>query len=271
MEGKYSLTEKKFYIGQYIKMRSKKTYITNTLGPLKIKTSSHNQCIYCGLQSEGDMFCSIVCNDIFKSNHKFFEENDNRIVFVPFEMLSELSKNIYRSIILKYKPVKYNGVKIFSYQKTIGEERHVFLDLTFTKDLSIISRERLDMVMSQLYKKNEMFNEPCIEPWEDNDRLKKTCIFCGEGCEERNKISFIRLDENFIIGGICSLFCFKGFLSYAEKHLNLKYKSFIDIPHPLILENKKQLKILHNSISEETIINTQYTSSGALINVINYN
>lgn len=267
MEEKYSIAEKKFYIEQYIKMRSRKTYVTHTLGPLKLHTS-RTHCIHCGLQSKGQMFCSLVCNDIFRSNHKLF--NDNSVVFVPFEILTESSKDIYRSIVLKYKSVDYNGVKIFSHQKTIGEERHVILDLTFTKDLMIVARECLDLVMAQLYKKSETFTEPCLEPWEDNNLLKKTCIFCDEVPNDR-EISFIRIDEDFIIGGACSLFCFKGFLAYAEKHLNLKYKSFIDVPHPILLDNKKQLKILHTSINDGTIINTQYTPTGAVINVINYN
>lgn len=270
MEEKYSFTEKKLALEKYIQNQNKKNYDVRQIKNLKIKKES-DVCIYCDNNTENKhLFCSNICEIIFYSNNtKIIPATFNQIKFVPFELLNKKSKQIYKEFVKEKH--KYDKFQI--YYSIVKADNQAVIQTTFKfiYDFEVIKIKKINFELNFLYvEEKQKLNYISLGEGMP-DKFDNICLYCK--CETSKYT--IKIDKNYIIGHICSVFCYKTFMTYIENHINFPYKFFFSLPPISLFKNKDEiLKNRHkNSNYENTVLETEYNENNNntfSINIIRY-
>lgn len=202
----------------------------------------------------------------------------------------------YRKIILKAQFIKkYKIIKSVSIElslKIFKIKKNVLCDLPF---INCMGKE-VERFRNLQLRRHEVPSErppegptegPCTDMFyllkQDDTQLStidNMCLYCKEKLNNNNKY-FIDLGNNYVLGNICSYFCYKVYVSYAIEYINYPYKYFYNIP-PLSLfatpndilqiKNKNNLNRLNriNINNENIIYETEILNNEIEINEIKY-
>lgn len=269
MEEKYSFYEKKLALEKYIKNQNKKNHSIQQLKNLKIKTKSE-ECLFCNNQIVNEnLFCSRICKTIFYSNiQRLIPNSYNQVRFIPFELLSESAKKRFREFV----QVKRIYDKFQSRYSYIIKENQQYILATF----KFIYKFEIQEIMESEFQLN-YFYAPTEEPityisLENSykDIFIKRCLFCK--CETDNFV--IRINKRFVTGYVCSIFCFKSFMTFIETHINHPYKYFFSLPYlPLLVNPSPILKYKDNIKCQNIVFETEYYDNNENhfnVNIITY-
>lgn len=271
MEEKYSFLEKKIALEKYIKNKNKKNHTVKQISNLEIKTKNEI-CLFCNnfLKEEG-LFCSNICKVIFYSNmQRIIPTLNKQIRFVPFELLSENSKKIFRDFVSKDRI--YDKFQVIYSYFVKDNKKYIKSIFKFIYKFEIIEVIEQDFELNFIYvPTTENINYICLENG-FKDVFDKICLFCH--IETNNHV--IRIDKLFITGYVCSIFCFKSFMTFIETHINHPFKYFFSLPYLSLLKNpEKILKYKNNINCQNTVFETEYYETNKKeikfsINIISY-
>lgn len=271
MEEKYSFLEKKIALEKYIKNKNKKNHTVKQIPNLETKTKSET-CLYCLTPLEEDgLFCSDICKTIFYSNmQKIIPTINKQVRFVPFELLTAQSKEMYRELVNKKR--LYDKFQVLYSYFVQDNKKYIKSTFKFIYKFEIVETIIQNFELNFAYAPTtENISYICLENGFE-DLFEKKCLFCS--IETTNHV--IRIDKSFITGYVCSVFCFKSFMTFIETHINHPFKYFFTLPCLSLLSNpKKVLKYKNNVNCQNSVFETEYyeTNQKELrfsINIISY-
>lgn len=270
MEEKYNFEKKKNIINNLIKKKLNKSCIVKKYENLQI-TKNTKFCLYCEREIKNDLYCSLICKEIFENNLINLNNYEN-ISFPSFEMLTNSSKEKFKKFLdnIKENKIKYDKVIILYEYKKASKDINVFKKIT-SKFILIINYEKIfyeildfDIIIFKTNIKN--INEPNnfeLLPQDIKNELSNKCLYCKE---EVIKKTFFFLPKNHILGLFCSNFCLNVFVSTNEEHIKQPYKMFFMFPHYYYFESKTLIENLKNFFNNKKNLkklityNVNYTS-----------
>ena len=268
MEEKYSFLDKKLALKRYIQDQNHKNHTLRNIQNLKIKQKSTN-CLYCNEEISSSIFCSVICNDIYFSNLQHIIPSENKYIhFPPFEFFTKESQTRYQE--MKKNIMRYEKCIIKYFFVVKNYKTFIKAEFKLIYKFEIISSFEIELELNYLYSPtNEDIKYISLEPI-TNEINNTKCLFCKE---ESNLLYTARINKNFVLGGICSEFCFKSFMKFTERHVNNPFKYFFTLPPPSLLEEPKELLVYKSDINlENTMFETEYLNKEKMfnINVISY-
>lgn len=255
MEEKYSFAEKKLALEKYIQNQNKKNYAVKQIKDLLIKKKS-DVCIYCNNNSYNqELFCTLICKSIFYSNmNKIISITCNQIKFIPFELLKAESKEIYRNFVKEKR--EYDKFQV--YYSILKKNKKVIIQsvFKFILNFEIVEIKNIDFELNYLYVSDKQtLNYISLEKGMP-DQFENICLYCK--CKTINHT--IKIDKNYLIGHVCSIFCYKSFMTFVTNHINFPFKYFFSLPCISLLEHPDQLLKYKNKNEhyENTVFETEY-------------
>lgn len=255
MEEKYSFAEKKLALEKYIQNQNKKNYAVKQIKDLLIRKKS-DVCIYCNNDSTNkEVFCSNICKSIFFSNmNKILPTTCNQIRFIPFELIKPDSKEIYRKFVKEKR--EYDKFQVhYSISK---ENQKVIIQsiFKFILDFEISEIKHLDLELNYFYVPDKQkLNYISLDKGMP-DQFENICLYCK--CKTTNHT--IKIDKNYLIGHICSIFCYKSFMTFVASHINFPFKYFFSLPCISFLEHPEHLLKYKNKNNtyDNTVFESEY-------------
>lgn len=272
MEEKYSFLDKKLALKRYIQDQNHKNHTLRNIQNLKIKENLSN-CLYCNEEITSSLFCSVICNDIYFSNLQHIIPSENKYIhFPPFEFFTEESQTSYKKMKKTIEQYEKSIIKYFFVVKNY--KTFIKAEFKFIYKFEIINSFEIELELNYLYSPtNKDIKYISLEPI-TNELKKKInntkCLFCKE---ENNSLYTTRINKNFVLGGICSEFCFKSFMKFTERHINNPFKYFFTLPPLSLLEDPRELLVYKTDTDlENTMFETEYFNKEKMfnINVISY-
>lgn len=270
MEEKYNFEKKKNIINNLIKKKLNKSCIVKKYENLQI-TKDSNFCLYCETEIKNNLYCSLICKEIFENNLINLNNNEN-ICFPSFEMLTNSSKEKFKNFLKKIKEEKINYDKVivlYEYKKArkdinIFKQINSRFILIYNYEKFFYEQFNFDIIIFKTNIKNiNETNDFELLPPEIKNELSTKCLYCKEEVKQKN---FFILPKNHLLGIFCSNFCLNVFVSTNEEHIKQPYKMFFMFPHYYYFQSKTLIDNLKNFFNNKKNLkklityNVNYTS-----------
>ncbi|QKE44482.1 putative viral late transcription factor 2 [Yalta virus] len=271
MEEKYSFADKKLALEKYIQTQNKKNYVIRQIKDLRIRKKS-DTCLYCGNNTiEQELFCSFICKSIFFSNmNKIIPTVCNQIRFVPFEIIKPEAKEIFKKFVQEERI--YDKFQV--YYSLVKEDKKVVVQsvFKFILNFEISEIKNLNLELNYYYISDvQKIDYISLENGMPN-QFEHICLYCK--CHTTNHT--IKIDKHYLIGHICSVFCYKSFMTFLSNHINFPFKYFFSLPCINMLEQPEQLLKHKNKKEnyENTVFETEYYTNNKenlfTVNMVTY-
>lgn len=278
MEETYSFQQKQEALQYLLKKKIKRSFIKSVFNNIEIKKNSET-CLNCNIEltEKTPLFCSYFCNQIYESNLKIklIKYKKKNKLCPPFELFTKDSQIKFSTFIKEIKNINYDKFNCYyNIGVKFNSDYNVFIkNIIFSIDLILnyktIAKKtiELDLIIFKLndlekYSSLNFINKNNLKQNTKNNQLNyfdklldNKCIYCHE---ENKNLYYIDLGNKFIIGKVCSIFCYKAFVTNNERHLNYEYKHFINIPPISFFNNISDLKkIKSENLNDKAIYDTE--------------